>query len=344
MKLQHGNGKKIALSVISAVTLAAAPLTGAVGSALPVYAEAQTTITNQDIVDYAVSWVGRVHYNDASRGEKISAELSDGSASDCSWFIYSVMRHFGLMDSNPGIGYRRSVGWGAGQVPNTERIGNNIADALPGDVEFWDEGNNTGHVAIYIGDGKAVACNGYWTPEFMNSHNGQVGAVEITSYQTTIGRDPDSIWRIHGNGSVNLEWTNGDENLHRFYHASTGEHLYTHDRNEERVLVSSGWADEGSAWTSPVRSGTPVYRLYNPNSTEHHFTKSAGERDELVKLGWRYEGIGWYSDDSKSVPVYRLYNPNAYSMNHHYTKSAGERDELVKLGWRYEGIAWYAEK
>lgn len=335
--------KKVPVLILSAAILAAAvPGTGAVS----VLAEnsAATTITNQDIVNYAVSWVGRVHYNDASKGEKISAELYDGSASDCSWFIYSVMRHFGLMDANPGIGYARSVGWGAGQVPNTENIGNNIADALPGDVEFWDEGNNTGHVAIYIGDGKAVACNGYWTPEFMSSHDGQVGAVEITSYQTTIGRDPDSIWRIHSNGNVNLEWTDGSDNLHRLYHASTGEHLYTHDTNEENVLVGSGWTDEGRAWTSPSKSNTPIYRLYNPNTTEHHFTAAAKERDALVKAGWRYEGIGWYSDDQKTVPVYRLYNPNAYSMNHHYTTVAGERDKLVKLGWKYEGIGWYAEK
>lgn len=328
--------KKASVLALSAV-LAAAPAS-CIGSVSVLAAESEeqtkTTVTNQDIVDYAVSWVGKIQYALGANGE-----LSDGGSSDCSWFIYRVFHHFGLMDQ-----YTRSVGWGAGKVPNAKNIGTNIADAIPGDVEFWDEGNNAGHVAIYIGDGKAVACNGYFTPDYMRTHNGHVGEVEITSYKTTIGRDPDSIWRVYSNGNVNYAYTDGESVLHRLYHRSTGEHLYTTDSREEAALVAAGWKDEGKAWDSPEKSEHPVYRLYNPNTTEHHFTIHAGERDALVKFGWRYEGIGWYSDDEETVPVYRLYNPNAYSMNHHYTTNAAERDMLVRLGWRDEGIGWYAVK
>lgn len=323
------------LAVSAVIATASVPYTGAVSTFA---AESENlneaAVTNQDIVNYAISWAGKIQYSLGANGE-----LTDGGSSDCSWFIYHIFNHFGLMSN-----YARSVGWGAGQVPNTENIGSNIADALPGDVEFWDEGNNQGHVAIYIGNGQAVACNGYFTQEYMSTHNGRVGEVEITSYKTTIGRDPDSIWRMHSNSGVNLVWTDGATSLHRLYHAKTGEHLYTNDFREETALTSAGWKDEGIAWNSPAESGQPVYRLYNPNTTEHHFTIHAGEKDALVKLGWRYEGIGWYSDENKTVPVYRLYNPNAYSMNHHYTTSTGERDALVKLGWKYEGIGWYAEK
>ena len=93
--------------------------------------------------------------------------------------------------------WAKSTTWGNGGVPNTTNIGTNINDAKPGDVLFWDEGGNSGHVAIYIGDRKAVACNGYFTAEYKAAHGGYDGMVEITDYKTTIGRDPDSIWRFN---------------------------------------------------------------------------------------------------------------------------------------------------
>ncbi len=94
--------------------------------------------------------------------------------------------------------WAKSITWGEGGVPNTARVSGGISQAQPGDVLFWDEGNNQGHLAMYIGNNQAVACNGYFTPEYRNAHGGHDGEVEITSYQTTIGRDPDSIWRMNG--------------------------------------------------------------------------------------------------------------------------------------------------
>lgn len=332
MKL--GIFKRGAAAVLGIVTLAVAVIMGSVNVKNVCAAEQTKTVTNQEIADYASSWVGKIQYVLGAQGE-----LTDGGSSDCSWFIYHIFNHFGLMDH-----YARSIGWGYGQVPNTVNIGTNIADALPGDVEFWDEGNNAGHVAIYIGNGKAVACNGYFTADYARTHNGHAGEVEVTSYKTTIGRNPDSIWRMHGNINVNLVRKGGNTIMYRLYHPTTGEHLYTKNIAERNFLTKRGWRDEGKAWCAPENSSSPVYRLYNPNTSEHHFTMNAGERDWLVRLGWNYEGIGWYSDDEKTIPVYRLYNPNAYSMNHHYTTNFGEKEWLVKLGWNYEGIAWYAEK
>ena len=160
--------------------------------------------TRQEVVDYAMQWVGKVHYADYGNGEHSKTDgLVEGCASDCSWFIYNVLHHFGLMDN-----YARSVGWGSdtpqdpkkysdeNQVPGTYAVDIPITEAKPGDIEFWDEGNNAGHVAIYIGNGQAVACNGYFTDEYKAEHDGQVGAVELTDYKTTIGRDPDKIVRL----------------------------------------------------------------------------------------------------------------------------------------------------
>ena len=134
--------------------------------------------------------------------------------------------------------------------------------------------------------------------------------------------------------------------LSRLYNKWTGEHFYTYDVSEKENLVSLGWTDEGTGWTSPSTSNTPVYRLYNKfvSGGDHHYTTSISERDSLIKAGWTYEGIAWYSDDNKQVPVYRQYNPFATTGTHNYTTSKSENDKLVSVKWRAEGIAWYGLK
>lgn len=133
--------------------------------------------------------------------------------------------------------------------------------------------------------------------------------------------------------------------MHRLYNPNSSEHFYTSSVKEKDYLVSIGWKYEGTGWTAPEKSNTPVYRLYNKNAGDHHYTMDAKEKDGLVKLGWTYEGIGWYSDDDKGVPVYRQYNPNAKKAgSHNYTPNKTEHDYLVKNGWKDEGIGWYGIK
>ena len=129
--------------------------------------------------------------------------------------------------------------------------------------------------------------------------------------------------------------------MYRLYNPNSGEHFYTADKAEVKVLVNAGWNYEGIAWWAPVHSNTPVYRLYNPYAGDHHYTTSAAERDNLVKVGWRDEGIGWYSDDAKTVTLYREYNPNAVTGTHNYTSDKSEHKHLVEVGWKDEGIGWY---
>ena len=129
--------------------------------------------------------------------------------------------------------------------------------------------------------------------------------------------------------------------MYRMYNPNSGEHFYTANASEKAMLVSVGWNYEGTAWTAPVSSGTPVYRMYNPNAGDHHYTTNAAERDMLKNAGWNYEGIGWYSADSQTTPLYRLYNPNAIAGAHHYTVNYNEATYLQSLGWKYEGLAWY---
>ncbi|MDR0297034.1 MAG: hypothetical protein LBI11_00020 [Streptococcaceae bacterium] len=83
--------------------------------------------------------------------------------------------------------------------------------------------------------------------------------------------------------------------VERLYYPGTGEHLYTMDSNEIKVLTTQrGWKDEGVAFNSEP-SGSPVYRLYNPAAGvgAHFETMDAAEKDHLVSVGWTYEGIAW---------------------------------------------------
>jgi hypothetical protein len=148
------------------------------------------------------------------------------------------------------------------------------------------------------------------------------------------------LFEITFNGTQEVETVE----MFRLYNPNSGEHFYTGSAAERDHLVSVGWRYEGTGWTAPKTSNTPVYRLYNPNTGEHHYTTSAAERDMLVKAGWNDEGIGWYSDDAKGVPVYREYNPNAKAGAHNFTTSKSEDQMLANAGWRQEGIAWYAVK
>lgn len=130
--------------------------------------------------------------------------------------------------------------------------------------------------------------------------------------------------------------------MHRLYNPNSGEHFYTANDVEKNNLVSLGWKYEGTGWTAPAYSGTPVYRLYNPNAGDHHYTTNANEKNYLVSMGWNDEGIGWYSNELGTATLHRLYNPNATGAGaHHYTTNAAEATNLQNLGWRYEGTAWY---
>ena len=132
--------------------------------------------------------------------------------------------------------------------------------------------------------------------------------------------------------------------LYRVYNPKTGEHLYTTNVKEKRVLIQQrGWIFEGIAWYAPKSSKTPVYRLYKDGA--HHYTASKDELNELVgNRGWKSEGICWYSDDKETVPVHRVARRGvALVRTHHYTTDEIERDVLtIDRGWRDEGVAWYA--
>ena len=164
-------------------------------------------------------------------------------------------------------------------------------------------------------------------------------ATKAEAYYVFISQSVASSFEISAQGT---RTDNATCTMHRLYNPNSGEHFYTANDVEKNNLVSLGWKYEGTGWTAPAYSGTPVYRVYNPNAGDHHYTTNVAEKNNLVALGWNDEGIGWYSNEVGTSTLHRLYNPNATGAGaHHYTTNSAEATNLQNLGWRYEGTAWY---
>lgn len=92
----------------------------------------KNTINGQDIVDYAVQFVGNPY-------EYGGDSLTEGT--DCSGFTKGIYSHFGIELPRTSK-EQRSIG---------TSVGKNLENALPGDLICYN-----GHVAIYVGDGQIV--------------------------------------------------------------------------------------------------------------------------------------------------------------------------------------------
>ncbi len=106
-------------------------------------AAAQTASARQNLVDYALQFVGgpyRAGGNDPRTGV------------DCSGFVRYVMQH------GAGISMNRSSGSQA-----TQGHAVNSSQMQPGDLLFYSGGSGINHVAMYIGDGKIVHASTYAT-------------------------------------------------------------------------------------------------------------------------------------------------------------------------------------
>lgn len=106
-------------------------------------AAAQTASARQNLVNYALQFVGgpyRAGGNDPRTGV------------DCSGFVRYVMQH------GAGISMNRSSGSQA-----TQGHAVNSSQMQPGDLLFYSGGSGINHVAMYIGDGKIVHASTYAT-------------------------------------------------------------------------------------------------------------------------------------------------------------------------------------
>ena len=138
---------------------------------------------------------------------------------------------------------------------------------------------------------------------------------------------------------------NGLIPVYRMYNPINGEHLYTTDAYEVKVIYKTqGWGKEGIGWYSPTK-GTPVYRLYNPKLGNHLYTSDTYEISVITKTqGWVLDFDGapvMYS--SGDIPIYRLFNPGLQGQ-HHLTTDFNEYNVIPLWGWQQEGISMNAVK
>lgn len=135
--------------------------------------------------------------------------------------------------------------------------------------------------------------------------------------------------------------------IYRLYLPSTGEHLYTSDKNEYNTLYEKyHWGQEGIAWYAP-EDGTEVYRLYQPDLKNHLYTTDKNEVKVLTTTaGWKVDNDNkplYYSGGD--VSIYRVYNRGLSGM-HHLTTDLNEYNVLTngKYGWTKEGAQLSAVK
>ncbi len=88
----------------------------------------------------------------------------------------------------------------------------------------------------------------------------------------------------------------------RLFDPSNGDHHYTSDTNECRVLTAErGWTYDfngAPAFYSAPQNTKPVYRIYDTLAPRfgHLFTLDGNERAHWLATGsWNDEGIAWYA-------------------------------------------------
>jgi hypothetical protein len=134
--------------------------------------------------------------------------------------------------------------------------------------------------------------------------------------------------------------------VYRADNPSTGQHLYTLDRNEIAYVVEKqGWTSAGTAGyiaPTPKFGHVAVFRLYISNG-DHFYTTSMEERDTLLNQGADDEGVVGYILSAPRQGAYALHRlvstKNGY---HFYSANAREVAEATRhQGYRDEGVMGY---
>ena len=124
-------------------------------------AAAQKTSTRQQVVDYALSFVG---------GRYVWGGPDPHTGADCSGFTRYILSHAG------GVSISRSSAEQAGEGRTV------TADSMqPGDLLFYSKGGGVNHVAMYIGNGQVVHASSSKTGIIVSAWNYRT-PVRIASY------------------------------------------------------------------------------------------------------------------------------------------------------------------
>ena len=109
-------------------------------------------LNGQEVVDYAKTWIGKLHYSHGT-----TEDLRPGGKCDCSQFIYKVLRHFDAIESEAPSVYCSM--WSSGNVKGTI-LYSDLSKIVPGDVVAYYWNDHSQHVEIYAGGNNTVGCDG----------------------------------------------------------------------------------------------------------------------------------------------------------------------------------------
>lgn len=132
--------------------------------------------------------------------------------------------------------------------------------------------------------------------------------------------------------------------LYRADHPTTGQHVYTADRNELDALTASGWRSSEIGYMAPTPrlDHVAVFRIYISNG-DHFYTTSVEERESILRQGGEDEGVVGYIATSQrpgTYPLHRMVNPK--TGYHFYSSNPQEVAEALRReGFRDEGVMGY---
>ena len=144
----------------------------------------------------------------------------------------------------------------------------------------------------------------YYTPDFI----GEAGATHFfTTDPINEIIDPNQLslqgiaWKMFKMGTTNVP---GAVPLYRLFFG--GDHLYTISGSEKSIIITNGYADEGTVgyvYSQPGPDRIEVFRFYRPPGVggsgpipgEHFYTADTNEIPTLPALGYSSEGIAFYA-------------------------------------------------
>ena len=139
-------------------------------------------------------------------------------------------------------------------------------------------------------------------------------------------------------------------NVRRFYEQNRGNHFYTADENEAKIIKAKSEAgeldyqdenidfaaltnDRDAITGETIAAAKPVYRFFNSHTGAHFYTMNEAEKDTIQSndFGYDFEGISYYAFTSQpakidTIPLYRMFN--SQSGTHLYTVDNNELDYL----------------